>query len=167
MWGGAFHHSSEECFGIHLGAPQSANLGDGNGFVNQTIELRQDFGSAGLGTCLETLVGGNHFRWVQLILCAGCFLGPSLCQFISQIQLHPTRVYRQNGSLEDTGALFLASVYTSRDSMRFAAHSLIHACILRVSKEEDLSEGHTIVPDGYDIGRSVRFFDRQTAGSRE
>ncbi|THH29455.1 hypothetical protein EUX98_g4741 [Antrodiella citrinella] len=70
---------SEECFGIHIGTPQSANLGDGNGFVNQTIELRQDFGSSGLGTCLESLVGGNHFR-----------------------------VYRQNGPTANSGALFLA-----------------------------------------------------------
>jgi len=93
---------SEECLDIHLGAPQSANLGDGNGFVNQTIELRQDFGNSELGTCLETLIGGNHFR-----------------------------VYVQNGSLADSGALFLA-----------------------VSKEEDLAESHTIVPDGYDIGRN-------------
>jgi len=64
---------------IHLGAPQSANLGDGNGFVNQTIELRQDYSNAGIGTCLESLIGGNHFR-----------------------------VFRQNGPAANTGALFLA-----------------------------------------------------------
>lgn len=58
--------SSTECFGIHLGAPQSANLGDGNGFVNQTVELRQDFGSSSVGTCLESLVGGNHFRYAHM-----------------------------------------------------------------------------------------------------
>lgn len=57
--------SSEECFGLHLGTPFSANLGDGNGWVNQTIELRQDYGNAGVGTCLESLIGGNHFRWVS------------------------------------------------------------------------------------------------------
>ncbi|OSD04022.1 hypothetical protein PYCCODRAFT_1444197 [Trametes coccinea BRFM310] len=61
---------STECFGIHLGNPFSANLGDGNG---------PDFGSAGLGTCLESLIGGNHFR-----------------------------VYFQNGPLADSGAAFLA-----------------------------------------------------------
>ncbi|EKM54345.1 uncharacterized protein PHACADRAFT_162725 [Phanerochaete carnosa HHB-10118-sp] len=92
---------SIECLDIHLGAPQSANLGDGNGFVNQTIELREDFGSAGIGTCLESLVGGDHFR-----------------------------VFRQNGSQANSGALFLA-----------------------VSKEEDIFESHTIVPNGYNIGR--------------
>ncbi|KAJ3508886.1 hypothetical protein NLJ89_g5513 [Agrocybe chaxingu] len=53
---------STECLGIHLGDPQSANLGDGHGFVNQTMELRQDYGNAELGTCLESLIGGNHFR---------------------------------------------------------------------------------------------------------
>lgn len=53
---------STECLGIHLGAPQSANLGDGNGAVNETVELRQDFGDAAAGTCLESLIGGNHLR---------------------------------------------------------------------------------------------------------
>ncbi|KAF8549684.1 hypothetical protein OG21DRAFT_1488339 [Imleria badia] len=70
---------SIECLGIHLGNPQSANLGDGNGWVNQTIELREDYGDANVGTCLESAIGGNHFR-----------------------------VYRQNGAAADSGALFLA-----------------------------------------------------------
>jgi hypothetical protein len=90
-----------ECLGLHLGGPQSANLGDGNGYVNQTYELRYDYGNAAIGTCLETLAGGNHLR-----------------------------MFRQNGSLADTGALFLA-----------------------VSQEEDLAESHTISPNGYNIGR--------------
>ncbi|KAJ6499435.1 hypothetical protein C8R45DRAFT_115648 [Mycena sanguinolenta] len=110
---------SFECLGLHLGGPQSANLGDGNGYVNQTVrslsscfalysegvktELRQDYGDALLGTCLESLIGGNHLR-----------------------------VFRQNGSAADTGALFLA-----------------------VSREENVIEGHTIVPDGYNIGRDL------------
>ncbi|KAF7976859.1 hypothetical protein HWV62_5576 [Athelia sp. TMB] len=93
---------SEECLGFHLGGPQSANLGDGNGWVNQTTELRFDYGSTGVGTCLESLVGGNHLR-----------------------------LYIQNGAEADSGALFLA-----------------------VSKEENVFESHTIIPDGYDIGRN-------------
>jgi len=94
---------STECLDVHLGAPQMANLGDGNGAVNQTVELRQDYGNDEVGTCLESLIGGNHLR-----------------------------MYRQNGTLADSGALFLA-----------------------VSKEEDLEESHTIVPNGYDIGRDL------------
>ncbi|KAF9451255.1 hypothetical protein P691DRAFT_663543 [Macrolepiota fuliginosa MF-IS2] len=93
---------STECLGIHLGDPQSANLGDGNGPQNQTIELRQDYGDPDVGTCLESLIGGNHFR-----------------------------VFRQNGPLAPTGALFLA-----------------------VSQEEPATESHTIIPDGYDLGRN-------------
>ncbi|KAF7980781.1 hypothetical protein HWV62_36843 [Athelia sp. TMB] len=96
---------SEECLGFHLGGPQSANLGDGNGWVNQTTELRFDYGSTGVGTCLESLVGGNHLR-----------------------------LYIQNGAEADSGALFLA-----------------------VSKEENVFESHTIIPDGYDIGRGVEY----------
>ncbi|KAJ6557820.1 hypothetical protein B0H19DRAFT_1261413 [Mycena capillaripes] len=71
--------SATECLGFHLGDPQSANLGDGNGWVNQTMELREDFGSTTLGTCWESVVGGNHLR-----------------------------VYRQNGPAANSGALFLA-----------------------------------------------------------
>ncbi|TFK53859.1 hypothetical protein OE88DRAFT_1710972 [Heliocybe sulcata] len=94
---------SEECLDLHAGGAQSADLGDGNGWVDQLIEIREDYGSAAVGTCLESLVGGNHFR-----------------------------VWRQNGTEADSGALFLA-----------------------VSKEEDIFESHTIVPDGYDIGRNL------------
>ncbi|KZT11086.1 uncharacterized protein LAESUDRAFT_755704 [Laetiporus sulphureus 93-53] len=94
---------SEECLGIHLGDPFSANLGDGNGWVNQTIEIREDYGDPSLGTCLESLIGGNHFR-----------------------------VFIQNGTEADSGALFLA-----------------------VSTEEDASEDHTIAPNGYDAGRDA------------
>ena len=72
--------SSTECLGIHLGNPQTANLGDGNGNVNQTMELRENLIPIG-GTCLESLVGGNHLR-----------------------------MFRQNGSGHNTGALFLACV---------------------------------------------------------
>ncbi|KAJ7091896.1 hypothetical protein B0H15DRAFT_922065 [Mycena belliarum] len=88
-----------ECLGLHLGDPQSANLGDGRGDVNETEVLRESFGIPGIGTCIESLTGGNHFR-----------------------------VFPQ----AETGALFLA-----------------------VSKEEDLEDKHTIVPDGYNIGRDL------------
>jgi len=89
---------SKECLGLHSGGLQSANLGDGRGGVNQTIELREEVGRLPIiGTCLESLAGGNHLR---------VFPQPS------------------------TGALFLA-----------------------VSEEENLSQRHTISPNGYDLGR--------------
>jgi hypothetical protein len=72
-------HSATECLGLHLGAAQASNLGDGNGNVNQTLELRENY--PGGGTCIESLIGGNHLR-----------------------------MFRQNGSEHDTGALFLACV---------------------------------------------------------
>jgi len=68
-----------ECFGAHLGDPQSANLGDGHGWVNQSFELRQDYGNPDIGSCLESLLGGNHLR-----------------------------LFRQDGPAANTGALFLA-----------------------------------------------------------
>ncbi|KAF7321943.1 hypothetical protein MKEN_00716700 [Mycena kentingensis (nom. inval.)] len=56
-----------ECLGLHIGGAQQANLGDGRGWVNETEVLRQSFGILGsIGTCLESLEGGNHFRvWQQ------------------------------------------------------------------------------------------------------
>ncbi|KAJ7648059.1 hypothetical protein FB45DRAFT_212771 [Roridomyces roridus] len=106
---------SFECLGLHLGGPQSANLGDGNGWVNQTAEYRQDYGSPDVGTCLESLIGGNHLR-----------------------------VFRQNGPQANSGALFLA-----------------------VSKEEPVTQQHTIVPDGYNIGRDLLVGNAVGTTSRE
>ncbi|KZO96324.1 hypothetical protein CALVIDRAFT_113071 [Calocera viscosa TUFC12733] len=55
---------STECLGIHIGSPQQANLGDGNGAVNQLVEYRENYNPG--GTCLESLIGGNHLRgWIQ------------------------------------------------------------------------------------------------------
>ncbi|KAH9987857.1 hypothetical protein BJV77DRAFT_1023918 [Russula vinacea] len=60
--------SGIECLGGHLGAPQTANLGDGRGLWESDI-----------GSCLETLFGGNHLRY-----------------------------WHQTGPKANTGALFLA-----------------------------------------------------------
>jgi hypothetical protein len=74
-----------ECLGQHDGADQAANLGDGNGYctsyafvirnwllcsldytVNETAVMRWDYGDPEVGTCKETIEGGNHFRyWTQ------------------------------------------------------------------------------------------------------
>lgn len=35
------------------------------------MELRQDFGDAEVGTCLETLLGGNHFRYANCYYASG------------------------------------------------------------------------------------------------
>ncbi|KAI0686362.1 hypothetical protein BC835DRAFT_458965 [Cytidiella melzeri] len=93
---------SNDCisFGSN-GSPQVANLGDGNGPQPAVFELREDFGNVGTGVCIEQLIGGNHFR-----------------------------VYRQNGTLADSGALFLA-----------------------VSSELNVLHNHTISADGYNRGR--------------
>ncbi|KAL4399724.1 hypothetical protein ACI68E_004108 [Malassezia pachydermatis] len=99
---------SFECLHIHLGGLQHANLGDGNGYVPQLFEYRslllhKGAPGAWIGACWESLAGGNHFR-----------------------------VWRQNGTLANTGAWFLA-----------------------VSQEEDVTQKHTISPNGYDLGRDL------------
>lgn len=73
------------CLGQAEGGTQAANLGDGNGNMTQGTGngdngvLRWNYGDAYIGTCKETFVGGNHFRW-----------------------------YKQNGPKADSGAWFLA-----------------------------------------------------------
>jgi hypothetical protein len=70
--------------GQHEGSHQVIDLGDGNGpstcrifynpfrftsspvLENETAVIRYDYGDPSLGTCQETIQGGNHFRyWVQ------------------------------------------------------------------------------------------------------
>ncbi|KAI3617047.1 hypothetical protein CBS9595_002956 [Malassezia furfur] len=105
---------SFECLHIHLGGLQYANLGDGNGWMPQLFEYRSVIypGSPGvwLGSCWESLAGGNHFR-----------------------------VWKQNGTEADTGAWFLA---VSKEEVR-------------VPLTQSVAEHHTIVPNGYDLGRDL------------
>jgi hypothetical protein len=74
--------SAIECFNLHVGKFQTANLGDGNGNVNQIMELRENL-SLG-GTCGESLFGGNHLRMFRqdgpnhnsgalFLACVACF----------------------------------------------------------------------------------------------
>jgi len=57
---------SSECLGQHSGEHQAADLGDGNGYQNETAVIRWNYGDPQLGSCKETIQGGNHFRyWVQ------------------------------------------------------------------------------------------------------
>ncbi|CAE6438582.1 unnamed protein product [Rhizoctonia solani] len=59
-------HFSGECLGQHLGSDQQANLGDGRGAVNETAVMRYNYEDPYVGTCRETVEGGNHFRyWIQ------------------------------------------------------------------------------------------------------
>jgi len=64
-WARSFKFSTE-CLGFHIGVKQKSNLGDGRGYQDEIAVIRQDFGDVNLGTCLESLKGGNHFRmWHQ------------------------------------------------------------------------------------------------------
>jgi hypothetical protein len=73
---------SAECLGQHDGNSQEVNLGDGNGYKNETAVIRWNYGDPSLGTCKETISGGNHFRyWIQ------------------------------NGSSANSGAVFMATSY--------------------------------------------------------
>ncbi|KAF9465332.1 hypothetical protein BDZ94DRAFT_1254308 [Collybia nuda] len=57
---------SGECLGQHAGSHQMVDLGDGNGAKNETSVIRWNYGDVELGSCKETIQGGNHFRyWVQ------------------------------------------------------------------------------------------------------
>ncbi|KZV73206.1 hypothetical protein PENSPDRAFT_551212, partial [Peniophora sp. CONT] len=73
---------ANECLGQHEGSHQQANLGDGNGALNESAVIRYDYGDPVLGTCKESIQGGNHFRyWIQ------------------------------NGDKANTGAVFMATSY--------------------------------------------------------
>ncbi|GAA5968861.1 hypothetical protein JCM8115_006476 [Rhodotorula mucilaginosa] len=70
-----------ECANLHLGDPQEANLGDGQGWGRELFVMRESvWPFPWVGSCLETLTGGNHFR-----------------------------AYKQNGTDANSGAWFLAA----------------------------------------------------------
>lgn len=57
---------SGECLGQTGGSRQGMDLGDGHGNKNQTAVMRWNYGDPQLGTCTQTVIGGNHFRyWIQ------------------------------------------------------------------------------------------------------
>jgi len=72
---------STECLGIHIGNPQTANLGDGLGWQNETAVLRYDFDNAMDGSCLESFLGGNHFRFWRQATTGAYFLAVSVEQW--------------------------------------------------------------------------------------
>lgn len=98
---------SFECLNLHMGNLQRADLGDGKGWIPEMFEYREEGfpGAPGrwVGACWESLYGGNHFR-----------------------------AWKQNGTLANTGAWFLAA-----------------------SKEKNLKYHHTIDHDGYNAGRDL------------
>jgi len=56
---------AEECLGLHIGNIHQANLGDGQGKIDEQFLARQTYFPI-LGTCWQSLVGGHHFRaWHQ------------------------------------------------------------------------------------------------------
>ncbi|KAG6902624.1 hypothetical protein C0995_014230 [Termitomyces sp. Mi166 len=57
---------SGECLGQKEATHQAVNLGDGHGYLNETAVIRWNYGDPSLGTCKETIQGGDHFRyWIQ------------------------------------------------------------------------------------------------------
>ena len=127
--------SSTECFGIHLGNPQSANLGDGNGNVNQTMELRQDW-SIG-GTCAESAIGGNHLRMFRQNgtnhNTSALFLA-FVTHFVLCLISYQTSC---SVSKEEVALSFLCGMFM----------------IYSTSVFQNIIQSHTISPDGYDVGR--------------
>lgn len=76
----ALYFSPGSCLNISESGYQTANLGDGNGAKPQTNIMRYNFKQGDGGTCLESLKGGNHFRY-----------------------------WFQSGSAADSGAVFIAA----------------------------------------------------------
>ncbi|WWD22301.1 hypothetical protein CI109_106792 [Kwoniella shandongensis] len=67
-----------ECFGLHMGGLQNLNLGDGNGNQTQMAILRyQYFHDPFLGSCLESIYGGNHVRIFKQQTSGAYFLATS------------------------------------------------------------------------------------------
>ncbi|KAF8308439.1 hypothetical protein DL93DRAFT_1885737 [Clavulina sp. PMI_390] len=73
-----------DCLGITLGGVQTANTGDGRGWTNQVAVMRYDYGDSGLGSCLESLTGGNHFRFWQQTTTGAYFFATSKEEWVGE-----------------------------------------------------------------------------------
>lgn len=91
-------HRSKECFGLHNGGKQQANLGDGHGDVDEREVLREHYSIPIFGTCLESLIGGNHLR----------LLSSRTVSSTHPLTSTVYRTFRQDGPDANSGALFLA-----------------------------------------------------------
>ncbi|KAG2174089.1 hypothetical protein INT44_000203 [Umbelopsis vinacea] len=68
----------KECLGLHAGGYQGFDSGDGRGFVNQTFIYRQNYDDpSGVGSCTESLIGGQHVRGYYQTTSGAWFLGAS------------------------------------------------------------------------------------------
>ncbi|KAJ7726712.1 hypothetical protein DFH07DRAFT_970416 [Mycena maculata] len=138
-----------QCFDMHLGDPQAANLGDGNGCVNQT-------GTAfSLGkTCSHRIGGvritdrttrrfwmGTFWAVLGVLQAVGTMTG-SLCKSAARMTLgqplQTERQFRQFG----------------RPIPRYAAKANQPFAFL-VLNSPDVTQHHTISPDRYDTGRDL------------
>ena len=63
------------------------------------------------------------------------------------------RAWKQNGTLADSGAWFLALVWLSSYPLFFLLTSYFFLSLHSASKEENSGKNHMIVVDGYNIGR--------------
>lgn len=89
---------------------EPADLGDGRGFQNFTVLLREDFGGSVIGSCLETIFG--EFRCITR--------ATSPCSRPNQKSVggNHARVY---GPQANSGAFFLA---VSQELSLSAAHDI-------------------------------------------
>ncbi|KAF8332614.1 uncharacterized protein EI90DRAFT_3053761 [Cantharellus anzutake] len=93
-------HFSKECLGFHIGDPQTANLGDGQGWVTETAVIRYDFGIGyNVGSCLESLTGGDHFRFWQQSTTGAIFLAASVEKSPSERHTIAANGYDDVGSI--------------------------------------------------------------------
>ncbi|GAA6006214.1 hypothetical protein JCM11491_002073 [Sporobolomyces phaffii] len=65
-----------ECANLHLGDPQEANLGDGKGWEKEKLVMRESWWPV-IGSCLESAIGGNHFRAYSQATSGAWFLSAS------------------------------------------------------------------------------------------
>jgi hypothetical protein len=60
-------------------------LGDGRGWVNQTINLRQDYSSPDLGTCRKSFIGGNLQTRHSFLDCTETSFGTTFLLYRSKV----------------------------------------------------------------------------------
>ncbi|OZJ05767.1 hypothetical protein BZG36_01326 [Bifiguratus adelaidae] len=74
-----------ECFNLHAGGYDGFDSGDGRGFQNQTFIYRENYNDpSGVGSCTESLIGGQHVRGFYQSTSGAWFIAASQEESASQ-----------------------------------------------------------------------------------
>ncbi|KAF8510500.1 hypothetical protein BU17DRAFT_55307 [Hysterangium stoloniferum] len=136
---------AEECLGLHVGRVHQANLGDGQGLIDEQYLARQTYFPI-FGTCWQSIIGGQHFRAWQQNTTQACLFRSCWCSSASLQNSGRNHMIVPNGyNLGRDWLVKRAIAGTSWRGMYWAAEVDWHEGLLEPGRQ---NINHNISQDG-------------------